>query len=112
MTRAFILIAFFVFALSVASRAQSLPDLPQLVFDNFAPEIREQLRKTYETAHARPRDPEAVGRLGMTLHTYEQLEPAALCYERARRLAPEDFRWVYYFAVVKAALGKHNEAAA
>ena len=110
MTRVFILIASFVFALSVASRAQSLPDLPHLVFDNFAPEIREHLRKTYATAQARPRDPEAVGRLGMTLHTYEAHELAAICYERARYLAPEDFRWIYYFAVVKAALGKHNEA--
>src|SRR5262245_10943985 len=57
---------------AVSSQAQSLPDLPQPVFDNFAPEIREQLRKAYETAQASPRDAEAVGRLGMTLHTYEE----------------------------------------
>jgi tetratricopeptide (TPR) repeat protein len=46
----------------------------------------------------------------MTLHTYEQYEPAAVCYERARRLAPDEFRWVYYSATVQAALGNHDQA--
>lgn len=101
-----------VFMQSSASRAQSLPDLPQPVFDNFAPEIREQLRKAYATAQARPRDAEAVGRLGMTLHTYEECEGAAICYERARRLAPDEFRWAYYLGIVHASLGKHGEAEA
>jgi tetratricopeptide (TPR) repeat protein len=100
----------FVLPASVGSQAQSLPDLPHLVFDNFATEIREQLRKAYAIAQERPRDAEAVGRLGMTLHTYEEHVFAAVCYERARRLAPEEFRWVYYFAIDQAALGKHTEA--
>jgi tetratricopeptide (TPR) repeat protein len=91
--------------------AQVLPELPAVVFDNFAPEIREQMRKAYAAAQARPRDAEAVGRLGMTLHTYEEYEAAAVCYERARRLAPEEFRWVYYLGIVQASLGKHSEAA-
>jgi len=112
MTRAIILFVSFVFLPPVASLAQPLPDLPQLVFDNFAPEIREHLRKAYATARARPRDAEAVGRLGMTLHTYEECEGAAICYERARRLAPDGFRWVYYLGIVHASLGKHGEAAA
>jgi tetratricopeptide (TPR) repeat protein len=96
----------------VSSQAQSMPDLPQPVFGNFGSEIREQLRKAYATAQASPRDAEAVGRLGMTLHTYEEYAGAAVCYERARRLAPDEFRWVYYFGIVQAALGKHGEAAA
>ncbi|MGH9832011.1 MAG: tetratricopeptide repeat protein [Blastocatellia bacterium] len=96
----------------VAAQAQSLPDLPQPVFDNFAPEIREQMRKAYAAAQARPRDAEAVGRLGMTLHTYEEYEGAAVCYERARRLAPDEFRWSYYLGIVQVSLGKHGEAAA
>ena len=90
------------FLTSVASLAQSLPDLPQLAFDNFAPEIREQMRKAYAAAQARPREAETVGRLGMTLHTYEESEGAAVCYERARRLAPDEFRWVYYLGIVQA----------
>jgi tetratricopeptide (TPR) repeat protein len=93
-------------------QAQSLPDLPQPVFDKFAPEIREQLRKSYDAAKANPRDAEAVGRLGMTLQTYEEYDGAAVCYEGARRLAPDEFRWVYYLGIVQAALGKHGDAAA
>ncbi|MGH9765897.1 MAG: tetratricopeptide repeat protein, partial [Blastocatellia bacterium] len=94
------------------SQDQPLPDLPQPVFDNFAPEIREQMRKAYAAAKASPRDAEVVGRLGMTLHTYEESEGAAVCYERARRLAPDEFRWVYYLGIVQASLGKRGEAAA
>jgi tetratricopeptide (TPR) repeat protein len=112
MKRAIILFVSLVFLTPVTSLAQSLPDLPRVVFDNFAPEIREQMRKAYAAAQARPRDAEAAGRLGMTLHTYEEYEGAAVCYERARRLAPDEFRWVYYLGVVQASLGKHGEAAA
>jgi protein O-mannosyl-transferase len=111
MKRLSILFASYVFLLPVLSQAQALPDLPQLVFDDFAPEIREQMRKAYAAAQASPRDAEAVGRLGMTLHTYDESEGAAVCYERARRLAPDEFRWVYYLGIVQASLGKHGEAA-
>jgi tetratricopeptide (TPR) repeat protein len=92
--------------------AQTLPDLPAVVSEDFGPEIREQVRKAYADARANPRDAEANGRLGMTLHTYEQHELAAVCYERARHLAPDEFRWVYYFGVVQAALGNHRLAVA
>jgi tetratricopeptide (TPR) repeat protein len=112
MKRGAILFVSFISLLSVAAQAQPLPDLPRPVFDNFAPEIREQMRKAYAAAQARPRDAEAVGRLGMTLHTYEEYAAAAACYERARRLAPEEFHWVYYLGIVQASLGKHTEAAA
>jgi len=92
-------------------QAQTLPDLPPVAFDNFGPAIREQVRKAYDDARAKPRDAEASGRLGMVLQTYEQYELAAICYERARSLAPDEFRWVYYLGVAQAALGKHAEAA-
>ena len=112
MKRTIILFISFVLLSFLTSQAQSLPDLPQPVFGGFAPEIREQLQKAYASAQSNPRDAEAVGRLGMTLHTYEEYEGAAGCYERARRLAPDEFRWVYYLGIVQGALGKHGEAAA
>lgn len=112
MKRTMIFFVSFVLLPSLMSQAQSLPDLPQPVFGNFAPEIREQLRKAYAAAQENPRDAEAVGRLGMTLHTYEEYAGAAVCYERSRQLAPDEFRWVYYLGIVQAALGKHGEAAA
>ncbi len=70
------------------------------------------MRKAYAAAQANQRDPEAIGRLCMTLHTYEEYEGAVVCYERARRLAPDEFRWIYYLGIVQAALGKHIEASA
>src|SRR5215470_11979237 len=92
--------------------AQDLPALPPLTVENFGPAIREQAQKAYNEARARPRDAEANGRLGMVLQTYEQYELAATLYERARALAPADFRWLYYWAIVQASLGKQAEATA
>jgi tetratricopeptide (TPR) repeat protein len=96
--------------ISPALRAQALPELAPLAIEQFDPVIREQVRKAYDEAHDKPRDAEANGRLGMVFHTYEQYELAAACYERARSLAPADFRWLYYWAVVQTALGKQTEA--
>lgn len=98
------------FALSIAALAQTLPELPPISVESFGAEIREQIRKAIAEAQAKPRDAEANGRLGMALQTYEQYEPAAVCYQRARLLSPTEFRWVYYLAVVQAAAGKHAEA--
>ncbi len=95
----------------LALRAQTLPDLPTIVFENFESEIREQVSKAYSAAQAKPRDVQANGWLGMTLHTYEQYEFAAVCYERAHLLAPAEFRWAYYLGMVQAELGRQREAA-
>src|SRR5215210_9193458 len=96
---------------TLVARAQTLPELPAISFENFEPEIREQVRKAYEAAQAKPRDAQANGWLGMTLHSYEQYEFAAACYERAQLLAPAEFRWAYYLGITQAALGKQREAA-
>ena len=88
------------------------PDLPPINTANFSPELRESVRKTYAEAQANPRDAEAVGCLGMTLHAYQQFELAGLCYARARHLAPQEFRWQYYFGLTQAALAKYSEATA
>src|SRR5437867_13001267 len=92
----FIPICLLLFAGGNPVRAQALPDLPRLSLDNFIPPIRERIRKAYDEAARNPRDANAVGRLGMVLQTYEDYESAAICYERARRLAPDEFQWIYY----------------
>jgi tetratricopeptide (TPR) repeat protein len=92
-------------------QAQNLPALPTVAFENFEAEIREQVRKAYAAAQAKPRDAQASGWLGMTLHTYEQYEFAAICYERAHLLAPSEFRWAYYLGLTQAELGRQHEAA-
>lgn len=98
--------------LTPTASAQTLPELPALSVENFEPDIREQISKAYADAKAKPRDAQAGGWLGMTLHTYEQYDFAEVCYERAHRLAPLEFRWAYYLGIVQAALGKQHEATA
>jgi protein O-mannosyl-transferase len=86
--------------------------LPPVAAESFSPEIRDAIRQAYAAAQAKPREAETVGRLAMTLHTYEQHETAALFYERALQLAPKEFRWRYYLGIVQAATGKQTEAVA
>ena len=107
-----VMVALFCLGLfTLSANAQTLPDLPTIALDGFDPEIKEQIEKAQTRLQTKPRDAEANGWLGMTLHTYEQYEGAALCYERARLLAPTEFRWAYYLGIVNAALGNQNEAA-
>lgn len=96
---------------AIGARAQTLPALPLVAAENFAAEIREQVQKAYEAAKAKPRDAEASGWLGMTLHAYEQYDLAVVCYERAHLLAPKEFRWAYYLGMTRAELGRQREAA-
>jgi tetratricopeptide (TPR) repeat protein len=92
--------------------AQPQAELLPLNVENFSPEIRSSIKEAYDNAKAKPREAEAIGRLAMTLHTYEQNEAAAQYYERARQFAPQEFRWAYYLGIVQALLGKHAEAIA
>ena len=88
------------------------PDLPRLIFANFRPQIREQVQQAYREVEARPKDPDANGRMGMLLHAFEQYESAELCYRRARILDPKRFQWAYYLGLTQAIDGKNAEAAA
>ena len=88
-----------------------LPDLPRLTLANFRPQIRDQVQRAYQAAEAKPKDPDANGRLGMLLHAFEQYESAELCYRRARILDSSRFQWAYYLALTQALEGKNEEAA-
>lgn len=97
--------------LGLLTLAQTLPELPPIAVESFGADIRDQVRKAIADVKAKPRDAETNGRLGMVLHTYEQYDQATVCYERARRLAPAEFRWAYYLGVAQAAAGNSAEAA-
>lgn len=86
--------------------------LPRLNFDALPPPVRAGLQDAYDTARAHPRDPSAIGRLGMILHAYEQYNSAGACYRRARELAPRSMSWTYLGAVVDVELGRNMAAAA
>ncbi len=97
--------------LTLSVQAQTPTELPKITFDNFGPGIREQVKQADEGARNNPNDAGAVGRLAMLLQTYEDHELAAAIYQRARRLQPNEFQWIYLLAVCQSALGKHAEAA-
>lgn len=93
-------------------QAQAPSELPKISFDNFGPGIREQVKKADEEARKNPNYAGAVGRLAMILQTYDEHELAATVYQKARKLQPNEFQWIYLLAVCQSALGKHAEAAA
>jgi tetratricopeptide (TPR) repeat protein len=100
-------------ALLVAGACSSgLPDLPRLETARFRPQIRDEVQKALGEARARPKDPQANGRLGMLLHAFEQYESAEICYRRARILAAGSFEWAYYLALVESLDGKAGDASA
>lgn len=101
----------FVFVGCSSPDSAPLPELPELAeaaLERFAPEVSRQILQAYRRAVEQPQDPQACGRLGMVLHAYDQLESAADCYQRARRLDPDSFRWAYYLGVVQIRLGRHE----
>ncbi len=94
-----------------AQEAPAIPDLSPISLDGFSSPVRGQIQEAYADARAHPGDDSAYGRLGMILQTYGLFQEAAVCYRRARWLAPSTFRWAYYLATVESADG-HCEAAA
>jgi tetratricopeptide (TPR) repeat protein len=100
--------------LSLVAAQPAAPDasgLPRLTFDAVPASVRVGLEEAYRAARANPRDAAAVGRLGMSLHAYEQYRSAQLCYVRARELEPQSMSWTYLSGVVEAALGENVAAA-
>jgi tetratricopeptide (TPR) repeat protein len=86
------------------------PSLPILSLDSFPVAARDAIVGAQREAVARPHDPDAVGRLGMVLHVWEQWQSAAMAYERARTLAPRDVEWPYLAAIVALRTGRVADA--
>ena len=63
-----------------------------------------------QEARAHPDNVEAVGRLAITLHAWEQWDAAAATYRVAQRLAPKDRRWWYLDGLLETARGRHADA--
>jgi tetratricopeptide (TPR) repeat protein len=93
-------------------RGQSIPSLPKLPLETYEAGIREAIADAYEKALEEPRNAERNGRLGMLLYANEQYELAAVCFERARALAPGDARWAYYLGRAQVYLSRSDLAAA
>ncbi len=66
--------------------------------------------EAYDSARAHPEDVQAVGRLAITLHAWEQWDAGASAYGAARQRAPGDRRWWYLAGLLETARGRHVDA--
>jgi tetratricopeptide (TPR) repeat protein len=98
-------------SLALTAPAQSLPQLPQVNTSGFRPAIAAQIQRAEANADAHPSDAGVVGELCMTLHAYQQYEPAEQCYLRVAALVPRRFQWPYLLASVEFSEGKYDVAA-
>ena len=96
---------------ALAAEDLPLPQLPALTLTDFPAEVRDQVQQAYGTARQRPRDVEAVGRVGMLLDLYDRPDQALVYYERANQLNARSFQWLYYLGSLLAKQGKHAQAA-
>ena len=74
--------------------------------------MRAQIEAADREASAHPDSAADSGRLGMVLHTYQELDLAEICYRRAHLLDPKTFAWAYYLAVVEQIHGETAQAIA
>ncbi len=87
------------------SDLKPVPDLPSGVLGELT---KQQLREAHSQVFADLGSTDvndadlgsAFGGLGMLFHTYELYDEATVCYENARMLRPDDFRWPYYLGQV------------
>jgi tetratricopeptide (TPR) repeat protein len=93
-----------------AVAAQPTP-LLRLALDDLPADASASIEPAYRDAATHPDDGARVGRLGMVLHAWQQLEQAAVVYARAASLAPGTFDWPYLGATLAARAARFDEAA-
>ena len=99
-------------ALLALSCAKSVPPVPVISVEGLDTDVKTAILKARDQAVAEPKSGEASGNLGMVLEAHTLYQPAALAYERAVRLAPQDFRWRYYLAQCQEKNGQLDQALA
>jgi len=87
---------------------KKLPPLPDLAA--LHPSLRNQILQLDAEVRANPRSVEKIATLGLTYHANERFEEARTCYQLAGSLAPADYRWPYYLAMVEEAQGNEDRA--
>ena len=96
-----------------------LVDVPTPNLSTFEEAVRRQLETDaqalddlLETGDASPTElATTFGELGQRYHVYELYEAAEASYQNAHLLAPGEFRWAYYLAVLLQTTGQFEEAA-
>jgi tetratricopeptide (TPR) repeat protein len=87
----------------VGQATTDAPPLPNLAADVFPEASRAAIVAAFRDAQARPFDANAVGALAMLLQAWEQFDVAAIAYQRAQALAPDNADWWYLGGVTDTA---------
>ncbi|HUA21790.1 MAG TPA: tetratricopeptide repeat protein [Bryobacteraceae bacterium] len=99
-------------ALLELSCAKPVPPVPTITVDGLDADVKSAILKARDEAVAQPKSAQAAGRLGMVLEAHTLYQPAALAYERAVRLDPQDFAWRYYLSLCLEKNGQLEDALA
>ncbi len=96
---------------AVIAAPQAPPPLPTPDLARYPDEARDQIAAALAAVTAEPSSADAVGRLALTLHAWEEFEAAAAAYARAQALAPSAIDWWYFGGMLATRRGLHAEAA-
>lgn len=80
------------------SNGAAIVDPPDPDTSGFERFVKEKIRDRRAAVVADVRSAAAWGRLGMVFDVHNLVEEAVICYARAARLDPTDFRWPYFQA--------------
>ncbi len=89
-----------------------IPPVPAVSLDGLDPDVRVAIEKARSEAVAQPKSGPASGRFGMVLEAHTLYLPAALAFERAIRLDPNEFAWRYYLALTQEGAAQPEQALA
>lgn len=64
------------------------------------PQVAAVIHNSHQILLATPNSADAWGKYGMVLDAHILRKPAAICYQRAHEMAPDDFRWPYLLGLV------------
>lgn len=91
-----------VIAIVARLRPQQRPAaIPVLDLSAAEPQVRAKIEDALAMLTTRPRDAEAWGQFGIVLHAHGFMPEARDAYGEAHRLAPREFRWVYFRGVAQ-----------
>jgi tetratricopeptide (TPR) repeat protein len=96
----------------LVSCARPVPPVPDVALAGMDTDVRAAIQKARDEAVAQPKNGQASGRFGMVLEAHTLYQPAALAFQRAVRLQPEEFAWRYYLAIALERASKPDEALA
>ncbi len=92
-----------VVAAFIRYRAESNPQLriPPVETSELLPDVAKEMQQRQEAILADPQSAEAWGMYGLVLLAHGFRDQAAICFAEAEQIDDRDYRWPYYYGMVK-----------